>query len=150
MPRGRPRTNPELKKLAGNPGKRPIKEAAKTNGKLSPPKQLSKGARFVWNEVVSSMPENTYGSADAYTLSVFCEAVTDYWAAAKMCEENGRYAAGSTGQMAIAPWATDKDKLSRTIYTYSQRLYLDPVARQSLLETDPNTIEEDEFSEFIN
>jgi P27 family predicted phage terminase small subunit len=150
MPRGRPPTNPELKKLAGNPGKRPIKEPAKTKGKLAPPKSMTKDARFVWTEVLASMPEKSYGSADAFTLSVFCEAVADYWTAAKMCEVHGRYAAGSTGQMAIAPWATDKDKLSRTIYTYAQRLYLDPVARQSLLQMTPDNIEEDEFSGFIN
>lgn len=148
MPRGRPPTSPELKRLMGNPGKRPIPTSVSPTGKLTPPSQMQPAARAAWRRIVGAMPDGTYAATDAMTLAVLCEAVADYWEAADAVAKNGRYAPGATGQMTIAPWVKDKADAARLIYTYSQRLYLDPVARASLT-TVPTKDEADPFEGLI-
>jgi P27 family predicted phage terminase small subunit len=132
----------------GNPGKRTIPNSVQPSGKLTAPTQLAPAARIAWRKIVGAMPEGTYAATDAMTLATLCEAVADYWTAANMTTTQGRYVAGSTGQMVIAPWAKDKAELARLIYTLSQRLYLDPVARASLV-TPPTTDDADPFEGLI-
>lgn len=150
MPAGRPRSNPELQKLAGNPGKRPIKKTATPKGALQAPKELRPEALAVWKSVVGAMPAATYAATDAFILSTLCEAVADYFDACKALREQGRYIAGSTGQLVLSPAVKDKNEQARLIYTLSQRLYLDPVARQALLAGEPGKVEDDEFGGLIN
>lgn len=132
----------------GNPGRRPIPESIQPKGTISAPKQLSTAARVIWRQVVGAMPEGTYAATDAMGLATLCEAVADYWIAAKKTEEEGRYVKGSTGQLVIAPWVKDKADQARLIYTWSQRLYLDPVARAQLM-VPPSDDADDDFGGLI-
>jgi P27 family predicted phage terminase small subunit len=149
--RGRPPKSPELKRLLGNPGKRPIKESVTVRGVLTPPKQMRAEALAVWKSVVGALPERTYAATDANTLAVLCEAVADYWDAAKTIIAEGRYVKTPT-TIVQHPAVKDKNEQARLIYTYSQRLYLDPVARNSLTANDPsgsNGLDADPFAGLI-
>lgn len=108
-------------------------------------------ALAVWKSVVGALPEKTYAATDANTLAVLCEAVADYWDAAKTIIEEGRYVKTPT-TVVQHPAVKDKNEQARLIYTYSQRLYLDPVARNSLTNTPPgsgSSAFDDEFGGLI-
>jgi hypothetical protein len=56
MPAGRPSKPTSIKKLEGNPGKRPINTVEPiVTGRPTPPRTMSKAAAAIWKRVVGAM-----------------------------------------------------------------------------------------------
>src|SRR5215213_8013752 len=75
MPRGRPPKHPELKRLAGNPGKRPIHDCSvEMQGAAFIPEHLSDDARGCMDMIFASLPPRTYSACDTFLLAAFATA----------------------------------------------------------------------------
>lgn len=94
------------------------------------------------------MPVGVYTTADESLLAAYVEAVADFHEATRAVLTQGRYIAGSTGQLVLSPAVKDKNEQSRLIMSLGARLGLDPTSRQSL--NTPEAAEQDEFAGLIN
>lgn len=134
-----------IKRLAGNPGKRPINDGPKALGKAQPPKNMSPQAMTVWKRLLGCMPNGVYLSTDEFILAAFSEAVALHQFSSEMIQEHGPVSTGHTGQPVISPWVKIQSDQARLVITLAQRLGLDPMARQQLqteqVEVDPFNIQ---------
>lgn len=132
-----------IKRLSGNPGKRPINDGPKAAGKPQPPKNMSPFALVVWRRLLGCMPAGVYFSIDEFILASFCEAVALHRLASEMIQEHGPVSTGHTGQPVISPWVKIQSDQARLIMALAARLGLDPIARQQI---KSESVDEDPFN----
>lgn len=132
---GRPRKAPEVRRLEGNPGKRPILDPVVTaSGSVVAPDHLSEDAKACIEVIKRSLPPKTYAACDAFLLAAYASA----WAEHKRCVEEvnkpefKRVEAGSQGQPVLNPWLKHMNEQARLLQSIGARLFLDPVARAAL------------------
>jgi P27 family predicted phage terminase small subunit len=92
MPAGRPPKPTAVKRLQGNPGKRPLPKAEPTPAAGAPscPRWLSAAARAEWARVVKVLlPLGLVTQADLATLAAYCEAFSEFRAATIMLAAEG-------------------------------------------------------------
>ena len=93
MRTGRPPKPLELRRLHGNPGRRPLVEAEelKPRGPLgAPPGFLSPEARAVWDRVADAMPRGMVASSDLDLITSYVTAVSLHEQPAASCRRADR------------------------------------------------------------
>ncbi len=141
-----------IKKLAGNPGKRPINDTEpQPAGAPVPPKEMTRAAKDVWKRLVGSMPPEVYTGADTDILAAYCEAVSNWRAATKLIAARGfePMVPGSTGQLVVNPVYRLQSDQARLIKEIGQRLGLDPIARQQI-NADTKTADTNPFADLVH
>lgn len=99
----RPGTKPKptvLKRMAGNPGKRPLNdhEPKMARGRWNAPSSLGDEGKRVWRVLMRVLaPAGVITEGDLVALQLFCEAFEDRQAARKAYLEKGMVGVGSTG-----------------------------------------------------
>jgi len=88
---GRPPKPTNLKKLEGNPGKRPLnKREPKTSRVAKCPSWLTAEAKKEWNRIAPILKEmEILTAADQSALAVYCQAYADYIQAQKIIDKEG-------------------------------------------------------------
>jgi P27 family predicted phage terminase small subunit len=133
MPTGRPPKSTRLRKLDGNPGKRPLNEREpRPTGPLVKPEFVTGEAAKEWDRAVGAMPDGLYTAADAPVLAVYCVAWVLFRNALAQVAKEGMTAVGSTGQKIAHPSIAVAAKQSEIILRASDRLGMSPVARARL------------------
>jgi len=122
----------EVRRLDGNPSKRPIIEAeVVASGLVFVPDHLSEDATLCVEMVKRSMPPTVYATVDSFGLAAFATA----WAWHKRAThemnapEFSPVVKGSTGQQAPNPWFKILRLASEEMRAWGDRLGLDPSAR---------------------
>ena len=133
MPRGRKKKPDEIKRLEGNPGKRPLNEnAPMPTGHAAKPPYVIGYAEEVWNQIIESMPPNLYTAVDTVVLAAFCVAAGQYREATETLADEGLTIITSKGEEKPHPALTAQTKSITAITTLGARLGLDPSSRASL------------------
>ena len=133
MPRGRKKKPDELKRLEGNPGKRPLNgNAPVPTGRAVMPSYVVGYAEEVWNQIIESMPPNLYTAVDTVTLAAFCVAAGQYRQATEQLAREGLTSNTVKGDQKPHPALTAQTRALATIATLGARLGLDPSSRVSL------------------
>lgn len=122
-----------LRKLEGNPGKRPInRREPEPTGPLRAPDFVTGAASEEWDRVVSSMPPGVYTAADVPVLTVYCLAWVQYRNALALVAREGMTSVGSTKQTCAHPAIAIAAKQADLILRASDRLGMSPTARARL------------------
>lgn len=126
---------PELKRLEGNPGKRPIDVIGlEATGEAFAPDHLNEDATACFELIMRSMPPKTYAEADTFGLAAFATAWAWHKRATHEMNAPGfePIVEGSKGQKQPNPWFKVLKAMSEEMRTWGDRLGLDPKARAAL------------------
>jgi P27 family predicted phage terminase small subunit len=133
MPRGRPPKHPEIRRLEGNPGHRPIPEPVFVPSDAPwVPEHLSDDAQACMDVIQRSMPPGTYAACDTYMLSAFATAWSVHKRAVEALQREPLVVKGSKGGQVRSPWLAIASDQARLMASLGARLYLDPVSRLGL------------------
>jgi P27 family predicted phage terminase small subunit len=125
----------ELRRLEGNPAKRPLNldDAVVANGRPQPPDYVSNYAREVWDRVIGSMPSTVYTAADQDLLAAYCVASDLHRSAAMQAGREGAVIPGEgEGRSYVNPCIKVLNEAAQKMAMIGSRLGLDPAARASL------------------
>ena len=139
--RGQPPKPTHIRKLEGNPGKRPFNEREpEPTGPLTRPDFVTGEAAREWDRAVGAMPPGLYTAADAPVLTVYCLAWVMYRNALGQVAREGLLATGSTGQRVPHPAVAIAKAQAEIILRASDRLGMSPNARTRLeVQDQPKT-----------
>jgi len=133
--RGRPPKPTEIRELEGNPGKRPLPEPVRIQGKaaLEKPRGMPKAAQEAWDLIVPSLLEvGVVDGVDALALEAMCLAYWQMKEAEKLLKKDGILSTGSQGQLVEHPAAGTMRAASSLFAKYAEQYALTPVARTRL------------------
>ena len=132
---GRRKKLPQLEKLEGNPGKRPIAEpAVAAGGEPFVPEHLPDDAQACIEVIRRSMPPKVYSTLDSFALAAFATA----WAVHKRAAykiNNPDFAwtvVSARGGEHPSPWIRILNDQARVMAALGDRLGLDPKSRAGL------------------
>jgi P27 family predicted phage terminase small subunit len=138
-----PRKPTVIRKLEGNPGRRPIPEEIFTVGRPRVPAEFSEEERELWGAIVRSLPVTLLTGADQSVL----ERMAIAWARFRDCQRTikavglmvkGAYAPVRNPYIAIQKWAAEE------MQACGNALGLSPVARSRI--TADNSADDDPLS----
>ena len=107
MRTGRPPKPLELRRLHGNPGRRPLPEVEelKPPGPLgAPPSFLSPEARAVWDRVADAMPRGMVASCDLDLMASYVTAVSLHEQTCRELRKTGPVIMGANDLLVVSPW----------------------------------------------
>jgi P27 family predicted phage terminase small subunit len=130
--RGPQPKNSQIKRLEGNPGRRPLKSGVKASDRPICPDHLPEYARACWDRIVASMPPAVYAAADQDLLAAYCIAADTLRQAVIALKTEPAVVEGANGAPYQNPWISIQSKQSQLLASLGARLGLDPAARESL------------------
>jgi len=134
MPRGRKKKPDEIKRLEGNPGKRPLNgNAPMPTGSVTKPPYVTGYAEEIWDQIVESMPPNLYTAVDGIALASFCVAAGQHRIATETLAREGLTIITEKGEEKAHPALNAQTKALNAITTLGARLGLDPSSRASMI-----------------
>lgn len=148
--RGPQPTPTRVKKVTGNPGRRPLNEReVQPRSLLRRPAHITGKAADEWDRVVGAMPPGFYTAADVPVLSAYVDALIIYRSAmaiiARPAEAGGGMESkGSTGQTVAHPQLAVIARFAELILKAADRLGMSPAARTRLTEPDEEEPDETE------
>lgn len=146
--RGPKPTPAVIAKVMGNPGRRPIKKAAKAVGKIgSPPKSMSKCAKEKWLEAAGEWRLVLTGS-DRDALRMYCEAWAEMLNAQKRVNADGAMILTPNGMVQKSPWLTKLEQSREFCRKMLAEFGGSPSARMRVGGSDEDS--DDPADEFLN
>jgi len=142
----------EIKKLNGNPGKRPLNQAEPQpkTGEPTQPQGLSTAARKEWRRVVPILLKmGVLTEVDGPALAAYCEAWASWTAALKDIRKNGLSYVAPTGVKHLNPVIPERDKAIQVMKTFLVEFGMTPASRSRIHVTPPPK-EEDPFEQLIS
>lgn len=130
--RGPQPKNSEIRRLEGNPGKRPLRKGVKAGGSPDCPEHLGEYAQQVWDRLINSMPKALYTAADRELLAAYCIAADTHRQAVEALKTQNAVVTGANGAPYQNPWVSIQSKQAQLMASLGARLGLDPAARESL------------------
>ena len=105
----------KLKRLAGNPGKRPLNDGEPQfwvpERMLRPPDHLDNEGRAVWRQLGKMLLDaGLFTAVDRYALEMFCSAASRYRRAEVMVRREGEVLEGAEGGLYQNPWLHTANK----------------------------------------
>lgn len=100
-----------IKRLEGNPGKRPLNESEPvySQGEVEPPEHLDQIARKEWERLYPELEGNgLLTKADVAVFAAYCEAVAEWSKLSKQIEELGNTIETPNGLLATSPLVTQR------------------------------------------
>ena len=137
MTRGRKPKPTELKKLAGNPGKRPLnRNEPKPGDKSKPtcPRYLGKTAKREWRRIAGELYEmGILTKIDQTMLAAYCQAFGRWVDAAEQLETTGgEILVSSNGNLYQNPWLAIVNRSMEQMAKLAAEFGLSPSARSRL------------------
>jgi P27 family predicted phage terminase small subunit len=124
-----------LKKLNGNPGKRPLPENEVTpTGKAGEaPEWLSEIGKRKWNEIKAILESiNLVTDADRDFLAVYCDSYAEYVELTGLIEKQGRISVSEKGAPYQNPLVGQKNKAVEKMIKIGARFGMSPSDRTGL------------------
>jgi P27 family predicted phage terminase small subunit len=145
MPRGRHPKDPEIRRLEGNPGKRPIKQPPiKPEGEPFGFDNLSEDAQACMEVIWASLPPSVLTRPDSYLIAAYATAWAAHKQASAALRDQALVVKGSRGTETANPLLRIVNGQARLMASLGARLGLDPASRMAIRVPDA----EDPPSEF--
>jgi P27 family predicted phage terminase small subunit len=140
----------ELKRLAGNPGKRKLNEAEpKPLGVPSCPAWLSREAKAEWRRVLPELVRlGIIGKVDGAALAGYCCAYATFRQAEEAIQTHGLTFETGTGYRAQSPEVGIRSKALEQMMQYLSEFGMSPSSRSRIV-TPPKPEPEDPMAEFL-
>ncbi|HFD40867.1 MAG TPA: phage terminase small subunit P27 family [Anaerolineae bacterium] len=141
-----------LKKLAGNPGKRPLNEGEPQFPRFkrapSPPEHLSEEAKTEWRRVVRMlMDAGLFTAADRAALALYCEAWGRWVEAQRMVAKSGQVITTQSGNLIQNPYLGVANRAWEDLRKILAEFGLTPSSR-SRLNASP-VVEEESLADIL-
>jgi len=138
----------EIRKVMGNPSRRPIRKSAPKAGKLgNPPACLNDAAREKWSEV-SAQWQIVLARQDRDLVQLYCEAWAEMTNAQKRVDEDGAMIKTPNGMVQKSPWLTKVEQCREFCRKALAEFGGSPSARMRL--TVDHEPEDDPADKFLN
>lgn len=127
-----------LKRLAGNPGRRPLPETTPSTGDSAPemPSFLRGDARREWRRIVPELEQRgILARIDLAVLAMYCGAWGRYVEAEKMVKKHGAVTVAPSSYEQKSHWLTIADKAQDQLRRLATELGLSPAARNRVVGT---------------
>lgn len=124
-----------LKKLAGNPGGRPLNEAEPNpqRRKMHPPAALSEKAKAEWRRLAPQLYQlGLLTVADRAALAAYCQAWADWTEALQELEKSGKILTTDKGYSYLNPWYSVKVNAETAMHKFGALFGLDPADRSKV------------------
>lgn len=149
MAAGRPVTPGPIKKLRGNPARRPIPKEPPVDGKMpSPPDHLDPEAKREWKRVASDLHQaGLLKQVDRVALGAYCQVYSRWVKAEAALKKEGMFVMSGNGYKIPHPANAVVNKTLVIMKSYLVEFGMTPAARMKV-----GTIEEkqsDPFEEFV-
>jgi P27 family predicted phage terminase small subunit len=121
-----------LKKLAGNPGKRPLNENEPKPQAvhLHAPAHLTEVARAEWRRITPELYRlGLLTVIDRSFLAGYCESWADWIEAEKHLKDEGKVLETDKGYKYINPWVTEKNKALEKMHKFGVEFGFSPSSR---------------------
>jgi len=133
MPRGRHPKHPEIRRLEGNPGKRPITQPPiKPEGEPIGFGHLCGDAQACMEVLSASLPPGVLTRPDSYLLAAYATAWAAHKQASIALREQALLVKGSRGTGTANPLLRIVNNQARLMASLGARLGLDPVSRMAI------------------
>ncbi len=133
MPVGRKPKSIAIKRLAGNPGKRPLDASGMPQFDRALPRcpsHLNERARREWRRVVHELHDaGVVTKIDRTILAMYCTAYGRWEEAEEMIEEQGAVITGAKGGLSQNPWLWTTNRALEQLRRYLAELGMTPSAR---------------------
>ena len=139
-----------LKKLEGNPGKRPLNDDPKlpTLNAMSCPRHLSDVARKEWHRVVKELgAAGLLTVVDRTALAAYCQSFANWVEAEQELQENGRVMKFDSGYQQVSPWVTIAKQSLAEMRAFMTEFGMTPSSRSRIHVEKPEV--EDPFDAFV-
>lgn len=126
---------PEIARLEGNPGKRPIVDSGiDALGEPFVPEHLHDDAQACMEVIKASMPPSVYSALDTYALAAFATAWAVHKRAAHEMNNPGFEwtVVTASGSLQPSPWIKIANSQAALLASLGDRLGLNPKARAAL------------------
>ena len=134
-----------IRKLEGNPGKRPIPKDELTGvGDPVPPEHLSEAQLALWHHIVRSLPIGLLSQADEQCLERMAVAWATYRETSKLINQAGLITRGQSGEPVRNPLLLIRQHAAGEMSDCAMVLGLSPLARTRL--TAPETASDEPLS----
>lgn len=132
--RGPRKKLPQLSKLDGNPGRRPIEDfGIEAQGEPFVPEHLSDDAQGCIEVIRRSMPPKVYSALDSFLLAAFGHAWSVHKAAVlEMNQPDFQWLVATARGVQANPWIKIVNSQAQLLASLGDRLGLDPKARAAL------------------
>ena len=137
---GRPPKPAALKRLAGNPGKRPIKEEARVTVSTKvpyPPRFLNDEGRAEWRRVIKLLIKaGLYSELDRTILAIYCSEYGAWREAMDKIEVEGKVLTTDKGYRYPNPLQTIAERARTAAQSALQQFGLSPSSRSKVSPSD--------------
>ena len=132
--RGRKPKPTAIKRLTGNPGRRPLNDAEPQppipEGTPYVPRWLNREGKKAWRELVKILLDcGLYTDLDRWALAMFCQVWGRYVEAERMVEEEGEFLVSEAGNRYVNPVAYRADKHFEQVRKMLSEFGLSPAER---------------------
>jgi len=133
MPQGRHPKNPEIRRLEGNPGKRPIKQPPiKPEGEPFGFDNLSEDAQACMEVIWASLPPGVLTRPDSYLIAAYATAWAVHKRASTALRDQSLVLKGARGTGTTNPHLRIMNSQARLMASLGARLGVDPVSRMAI------------------
>ena len=133
---GRPPKPAALKRLTGNPGKRPIREEARVTVPAKvpyPPRFLNAEGRAEWRRVIKLLIKaGLYSELDRTILAIYCSEYGAWRDAMDYLEAQGKVLTTNKGYQYTNPWQTIAERARTAAQSALQQFGLSPSSRSKV------------------
>ena len=150
MTRGRRPVSAEAKRLAGNPGKRPLSQPLELPAAPdAPPAWFDDEARAEWERVVPELQRlGLFSLLDRAALSGYCSTWSQFVALSAVVERTGPIQVTRTAALRPNPAVAMATKLRDQLRSWCAELGLTPASRGRLAIREPLEAAADPFARF--
>jgi P27 family predicted phage terminase small subunit len=146
---GRPRKTNAQKRLAGNPGKRQIKEQVKPADDMPDcPAHLDEDAQREWRRLAPELHKlGLLTQVDRTAFAAYCQAWSTWSFACKMISTGGAVLKSDKGNLYLSPWQMVSSQALEQVNKFGAQFGLTPGSRRKLDVKPPEA--EDPFDTFM-
>lgn len=142
MPAGRPRKPNMVRKLEGNPGKRPMRDELVGVGLPVPPEHLTAAQRERWDDIVRSLPDGLLSGADTQVLERMAVAWAAFRETSLVINQAGLITRGANGEPVRNPMLLIRNAAASEMAECAMALGLSPLARTRIAAPDSATADD--------
>lgn len=148
---GRKSKPTNLKKLEGNPGKRPINKNEPQPNAILPdcPAELSDKAKDEWHRMAQALFDlGLLTQVDRASLAIYCQSYANWIEAINRLNTDGMVYVTDTGFERPSAWHKIADMESKTMRSFATEFGLTPSSRGRI--SVPGGGDEDDFDDFLS